>query len=167
MNIQQRLQEEFHLRESQVENVLKLIDEGNTIPFIARYRKELTGSLDDQVLRELSDRLAYLRGLEKRAGEIRSSIDAQGKLTPELAAAVEKAATLAELEDLYRPYKQKRRTRASVAREKGLESLAAGAAPGISAPGGSRRLCDRAGHAPGAGGGNAGGCAPGGKGYHR
>ncbi len=125
MNIQQRLQEEFHLRESQVENVLKLIDEGNTIPFIARYRKELTGSLDDQVLRELSDRLAYLRGLEKRAGEIRSSIDAQGKLTPELAAAVEKAATLAELEDLYRPYKQKRRTRASVAREKGLEPLAA------------------------------------------
>ena len=123
MNIQQRLQEEFHLRESQVENVLKLIDEGNTIPFIARYRKELTGSLDDQVLRELSDRLAYLRGLEKRAGEIRSSIDAQGKLTPELAAAVEKAATLAELEDLYRPYKQKRRTRASVAREKGLEPL--------------------------------------------
>ncbi len=125
MDIQKKLQSEFQLKESQIENVIKLIDDGNTIPFIARYRKELTGSLDDQVLRELNDRLSYLRGMEKRAGEILASIESQGKLTEELSAAVAGASTLAELEDLYRPYKQKRKTRASIARERGLEPLAA------------------------------------------
>lgn len=124
MDIQKKLQEEFHIRESQVTNVVQLIDDGNTIPFIARYRKELTGSLDDQVLRELNDRLAYLRGMEKRGEEILASIESQGKLTDELTAAVRQAQTLAELEDIYRPYKQKRKTRASIARERGLEPLA-------------------------------------------
>ncbi|MEA5051534.1 MAG: Tex family protein, partial [Oscillospiraceae bacterium] len=99
-------------------------DEGNTIPFIARYRKELTGSMDDQVLRELSERLAYLRALDARREEVKKSIAEQEKLTAELAAAIDAAATLAEIEDLYRPYKPKRRTRASIAREKGLEPLA-------------------------------------------
>ena len=118
------LAEELHLREEHVQNVIKLIDEGNTIPFIARYRKELTGTMDDQLLRQLADRLDYLRGLDKRREEIISSIETQGKLTEELRADIEKAVTLASLEDLYRPYKQKRRTRATVAREKGLEPLA-------------------------------------------
>jgi len=118
------LAEELHLREEHVQNVIKLIDEGNTIPFIARYRKELTGTMDDQLLRQLADRLDYLRGLDKRREEILSSIETQGKLTEELRADIEKAVTLASLEDLYRPYKQKRRTRATVAREKGLEPLA-------------------------------------------
>ncbi len=108
-----------------VENVAALLDEGNTIPFIARYRKELHGSMDDTTLRALEERLQYLRNLEKRREEIKSAIENQGKLTDELAAAIDAAATLAEVEDLYRPYKQKRRTRATVAREKGLESLAA------------------------------------------
>lgn len=125
MDISKKLQEEFHLGKTQVENVIKLVDDGNTIPFIARYRKEMTGSLDDQVLRELADRLAYLRGLEKRGEEILDSIEEQGKLTEELRFAIQRAQTLAELEDLYRPYRQKRKTRASVAREKGLEPLAA------------------------------------------
>ncbi|MBQ2756467.1 MAG: RNA-binding transcriptional accessory protein, partial [Oscillospiraceae bacterium] len=118
------LAKELNVREDHVQNVIKLIDEGNTIPFIARYRKELTGTMDDQLLRQLADRLDYLRGLDKRREEIISSIDAQGKLTDELRADIEKAVTLASLEDLYRPYKQKRRTRATVAREKGLEPLA-------------------------------------------
>jgi len=108
-----------------VENVAALLDEGNTIPFIARYRKELHGSMDDTTLRALEERLQYLRNLEKRREEIKSAIENQGKLTDELAAAIDAAATLAEVEDLYRPYKQKRRTRATVAREKGLEPLAA------------------------------------------
>ena len=108
-----------------VENVAALLDEGNTIPFIARYRKELHGSMDDTTLRALEERLQYLRNLEKRREEIKSAIENQGKLTDELAAAIDAAATLAEAEDLYRPYKQKRRTRATVAREKGLEPLAA------------------------------------------
>lgn len=125
MDILKKLTDEFHLKEWQVENTLKLIDEDNTIPFIARYRKELTGSLDDQVLRELNERLSYLRGLEKRKLEIISSIDSQGKLTDELTASIDMAITLAEIEDIYRPYKQKRKTRASVARERGLEPLAA------------------------------------------
>ena len=125
MDILQKLREEFHLRPEQVENTVQLIDDGNTIPFIARYRKEMTGSLDDQVLRELSERLAYLRGLEKRKEEILASIAEQGKLTDELAAAIRNAATLAETEDLYRPYRPKRKTRGSVARERGLEPLAA------------------------------------------
>ena len=107
-----------------VENVIALLDEGNTIPFIARYRKELHGGMDDTALRKLEDRLRYLRNLAKRREEVLAAIDGQGKLTEELTAAIESAATLAEVEDLYRPYKQKRRTRATVAREKGLAPLA-------------------------------------------
>ena len=107
-----------------VENVIALLDEGNTIPFIARYRKELHGGIDDTALRKLEDRLRYLRNLAKRREEVLAAIDGQGKLTDELTAAIENAATLAEVEDLYRPYKQKRRTRATVAREKGLAPLA-------------------------------------------
>ncbi len=109
---------------SHVENVIALLDEGNTIPFIARYRKELHGGMDDTALRKLEDRLRYLRNLAKRREEVLAAIDGQGKLTDELTAAIENAATLAEVEDLYRPYKQKRRTRATVAREKGLAPLA-------------------------------------------
>ncbi|WP_300296728.1 Tex family protein [uncultured Intestinimonas sp.] len=107
-----------------VENVVRLLDEGNTIPFIARYRKELHGAMDDTVLRTLADRLQYLRGLDERREEVRAAIEGQGKLTEALAAALTAAATLAEVEDLYRPYRPKRRTRASVARERGLEPLA-------------------------------------------
>ena len=107
-----------------VENVIALMDEGNTIPFIARYRKEMHGAMDDTVLRALETRLTYLRNLQERRDEVKNAIENQGKLTEELAAAIDNAATLAEVEDLYRPYKQKRRTRASVAREKGLEPLA-------------------------------------------
>ena len=108
-----------------VQNVIDLLDQGNTIPFIARYRKELHGSMDDTALRKLEDRLTYLRNLEQRRQEVKSAIQGQEKLTPELAAAIDSARTLAEVEDLYRPYKQKRRTRATVAREKGLAPLAA------------------------------------------
>ena len=107
-----------------IENVIALMDEGNTIPFIARYRKEMHGAMDDTVLRTLETRLQYLRNLQARRDEVKSSIESQGKLTEELAAAIDAAATLAEVEDLYRPYKQKRRTRGSIAREKGLEPLA-------------------------------------------
>ena len=107
-----------------VQNVIDLLDQGNTIPFIARYRKELHGSMDDTALRKLEDRLNYLRNLAQRREEVKNAIDGQGKLTDELSAAIDSAATLAEVEDLYRPYKQKRRTRATVAREKGLEPLA-------------------------------------------
>ena len=107
-----------------VNNVVTLLDEGNTIPFIARYRKEMHGAMDDTVLRDLADRLNYLRNLDKRREEVKRSIEEQGRLTEELSAAIDAAATLAEVEDLYRPYKQKRRTRATVAREKGLEPLA-------------------------------------------
>ncbi len=110
--------------ENYVNNVVTLLDEGNTIPFIARYRKEMHGGMDDTVLRELFDRLNYLRNLDKRREEVKGSIEEQGKLTEELVAAIDAASTLAEVEDLYRPYKQKRRTRATVAREKGLEPLA-------------------------------------------
>ena len=124
MDVTLCLAEEFHLRPQQVQNTIDLIDQGNTIPFIARYRKEMTGSLDDQLLRELSERLEYLRGLEKRKEEILSSIESQGKLDEALAQSIANAATLAEAEDLYRPFKPKRRTRASIAREKGLEPLA-------------------------------------------
>ena len=108
-----------------VQNVIDLLDQGNTIPFIARYRKELHGAMDDTSLRTLEERLQYLRGLEERREAVKKSIDEQGKLTDELAAAIDSAKTLAEVEDLYRPYKQKRRTRATTAREKGLEPLAA------------------------------------------
>ena len=107
-----------------VENVVRLLDEGNTVPFIARYRKELHGAMDDAALRTLAERLQYLRGLEERREAVKKAIDQQGKLTEELSAAIDAAATLAEVEDLYRPYKQKRRTRAVIAREKGLSPLA-------------------------------------------
>ena len=124
MDILKVIQDEFKLKQDQVEKTVALMDEGNTIPFIARYRKEVTGSLDDQVLREMSERLTYLRGLDKRREEILSSIEAQEKLTDELKADILAAKTLTELEDLYRPYKQKRKTRASMAKDKGLEPLA-------------------------------------------
>lgn len=118
------LSKEFSCAPVHAENVIKLIDEGNTIPFIARYRKELHGAMDDQKLRELADRLQYLRNLDKRKQEVTDSIESQGKLTEELTAAIAAAQTLSALEDIYRPYKQKRRTRATVAREQGLEPLA-------------------------------------------
>ncbi len=107
-----------------IENIITLLDEGNTVPFIARYRKEMHGAMDDQDIRTLADRLQYLRNLQTRRDEVKGSIENQGKLTDELAAAIDAAATLAEVEDLYRPYKQKRRTRATMAKEKGLEPLA-------------------------------------------
>lgn len=124
MDYVKQLTAEFRLQPQHVENTVNLIDDGNTIPFIARYRKELTGSMDDQVLRELFDRLTYLRGLEKRKEEVRATIEAQEKMTAELGAALDAAKTLSEVEDLYRPYKPKRKTRASMAKEKGLEPLA-------------------------------------------
>ena len=115
---------EFNIKYVQVENTVKLIDAGNTIPFIARYRKEVTGNLSDEILRDLGDRLNYLRNLEKRKEEVINSIEEQGKLTDELLVQIGTAKTLAEVEDLYRPYKQKKRTRATIAKEKGLEPLA-------------------------------------------
>ena len=124
MNIIEALAKEFSLKVSQVEATVGLIDDGNTIPFIARYRKEVTGSLDDTVLRNLDERLKYLRNLETRKEEVRSLIEAQGKLTDEIVAALNKAQILTEVEDIYRPFKPKRATRASIAREKGLEPLA-------------------------------------------
>ncbi len=120
----QTLARELGRTEEHVQNVVRLIDEGATIPFIARYRKELHGSMDDQLLRQLAERLQYLRNLTARKEEVKSSIQSQDKLTEELSAAIDAAATLAEVEDLYRPYKPKRRTRATIAREKGLEPLA-------------------------------------------
>ena len=124
MDILKTLSEEFGIPEERVAKTVELIDEGNTIPFIARYRKEVTGSLDDTTLRDLFDRLTYLRKLDERRGEISSLIEAQGKLTPEITFALGNAKTLVELEDIYRPYKPKRTTRASIARAKGLEPLA-------------------------------------------
>ncbi|MBR5490085.1 MAG: RNA-binding transcriptional accessory protein, partial [Oscillospiraceae bacterium] len=115
---------ELNAPEKYIENVISLIDEGNTIPFIARYRKEMHGGMDDTALRTLEDRLSYLRNLEKRREEVKSSIAAQEKLTDELSAAIDAATTLAEVEDIYRPFKPKRRTRATMAKEKGLEPLA-------------------------------------------
>ena len=125
MDILKTLAAELNIKVSQAKAAVELIDEGNTIPFIARYRKEVTGSLDDSVLRDLFDRLNYLRNLEKRREEVRASIEEQGKLTEALAAALAAAETLARIEDLYLPYKKKRRTRAGIARERGLEPLAA------------------------------------------
>ena len=125
MDIIYALAQELNVNEKYVENVVQLLDEGNTIPFIARYRKELHGAMDDTTLRTLEERLQYLRNLEERRAAVKKSIVDQGKLTEKLAAAIDSAKTLAEVEDLYRPYKQKRRTRATVAREKGLEPLAA------------------------------------------
>lgn len=124
MDIVKQLSEEFGLRADYAKNIVELIDDGNTIPFIARYRKEMHGSCNDQVLRDFSERLAYLRNLGKRKEEVLYAIGEQGKLTDELSEAIAAAKTLAEVEDLYRPYKQKRRTRATVAKEKGLEPLA-------------------------------------------
>ena len=120
----QILARELDRPEKHIENIITLLDEGNTVPFIARYRKELHGAMDDQAIRTLADRLQYLRNLEQRRQEVKNSIENQGKLTEELSAAIDAAATLAEVEDLYRPYKQKRRTRATMAREKGLDPLA-------------------------------------------
>ena len=124
MNINLQLAQELGLNETYVNNVIQLLDEGNTIPFIARYRKEMHGAMDDTTLRTLHERLEYLRNLDERRETIINSITEQGKMTEELAAAIDEAKTLAALEDLYRPYKQKRRTRATVAKEKGLEPLA-------------------------------------------
>ncbi|MFT8888997.1 MAG: Tex family protein [Ethanoligenens sp.] len=124
MDVIKILTTEFSLKQQHVKNIVKLIDEGNSIPFIARYRKELTGSLDDQVLRELGERLGYLRSFEKRRGEITAAILGQEKLTGEIKSAIDSAKTMAELEDIYRPFRPKRRTRATVAREKGLAPLA-------------------------------------------
>ncbi|MBE6921139.1 MAG: RNA-binding transcriptional accessory protein [Ruminococcaceae bacterium] len=124
LSIAEILSQELGQKLAYVQNVIDLMDEGNTIPFIARYRKEMHGAMDDTVLRNLETRLTYLRNLQERRDEVKKSIENQGKLTEELSAAIDNAATLAEVEDLYRPYKQKRRTRASIAREKGLEPLA-------------------------------------------
>ena len=124
MDIILKLKEELGVEKWQVEAAVKLIDEGNTIPFISRYRKEVTGSLNDEVLRNLDERLKYLRGLEEKKQQVLSSIEEQGKLTPELKAKIISAETMVAVDDLYRPYRQKRKTRASVAREKGLEGLA-------------------------------------------
>ncbi|MBR6344411.1 MAG: RNA-binding transcriptional accessory protein, partial [Lachnospiraceae bacterium] len=124
MNINETIAKELDIKVSQVDATVKLIDEGNTIPFIARYRKEVTGSLNDEVLRNLHERLEYLRGLEERKATVLASIEEQGKLTDELKKKIEDAMTMVAVEDLYRPYKQKKKTRGSVAREKGLEPLA-------------------------------------------
>ena len=124
MNILQTLSQEFNLNFNHVQNIVSLLDDGNTVPFIARYRKEMTGACDDQILRNLSDRLSYLRSLETRKGEVAKGILEQGKMTQEIETALYNALTLTEVEDIYRPYKQKRKTRASVAIAKGLQPLA-------------------------------------------
>lgn len=124
MNIIETLANEFKVKTHQIENTVKLLDEGNTIPFIARYRKEATGSLDDQILRAISDRLDYLRSLTEQKEKVTASIEEQGAMTPEIAQAIDNAKTLTELEDIYRPYRPKRKTRASVAKARGLEPLA-------------------------------------------
>ena len=124
MDIKKQLAEEFSLKEEHCSNIVDLLDQGDTVPFIARYRKEMHGATDDQVIRELSERYEYLKGLVKRKEEIQASIEAQGKWTDELAAALDAAKTLTEAEDIYRPYKQKKKTRASVAVARGLEPLA-------------------------------------------
>lgn len=124
MNINEILKKEFNLRDEQINNTIKLIDEGNTIPFIARYRKEMTGEMSDVTLRAFYDKLIYLRNLQSRKDDVIRIIEEQGKLTPEIKENVEKANTLQEVEDIYAPYKQKKRTRATIAKEKGLEQLA-------------------------------------------
>jgi uncharacterized protein len=124
MDIIKALAQEFKLREDQVSKTVEMIDNGDTIPFIARYRKEVTGSLDDAILRDLNDRLEYLRNIEKRKEEVKNLIEAQGKLTPEIEQAILNAKTITEVDDIYRPFRPKRKTRASVARERGLEDLA-------------------------------------------
>lgn len=124
MDIIRKLQEEFGITQSQAENTVRLLDEGNTVPFIARYRKEMTGSLDDQIIRQLSERLTALRNLEDRRTQVRTAIAEQGRLTDALAAKLDAAKTQTEIEDIYRPFRPKRRTRASIAKEKGLQPLA-------------------------------------------
>ena len=124
MDIIKTISKELEIKTWQAEAVIKLIDEGNTIPFIARYRKEATGSLNDEVLRDFHDRLVYLRNLEEKKAQVLSSINDQGKLTPELKKMIEEALTMVAVDDLYRPYRPKRRTRAIIAKEKGLEPLA-------------------------------------------
>ena len=124
MDITHILQEELKITKSQVENTIKLIEEGNTIPFIARYRKELTGGLNDEILRNFHERYTYLLNLQARKEQVLRSIEEQGKLTEELKEAIEKAETASAVEDLYLPYRPKKRTRATIAREKGLEPLA-------------------------------------------
>lgn len=124
MDILKKLQQEFNIKDFQAENTVKLIDEGNTIPFIARYRKELTGSLDDQIIRAISDRLTYLRGLDEKRNQIIKTIEEQGNMTPEILSKIENAETVTELDDIYRPFRPKRRTRATIAKEKGLDGLA-------------------------------------------
>lgn len=124
MDIIKILSEELSIKENQAQSAVKLLDDGNTVPFIARYRKEVTGGLDDEILRTLTERLTYLRNLDARREEVKNLIDAQGKLTPELIEAIDAAATLTEVDDIYRPYRPKRKTRASIAKERGLEPLA-------------------------------------------
>ena len=124
MDIIKQIAEELQIKTSQAETAVRLIDEGNTIPFIARYRKEATGALNDEVLRNLYERLNYLRNLEEKKEQVLASIEEQGKLTEELKQQIEKAQTLVVVDDLYRPYRPKRRTRAIIAKEKGLEPLA-------------------------------------------
>ena len=124
MDIAKKIAEELEIKVTQVEAAVKLIDEGCTIPFIARYRKEVTGALNDEQLRNLDERLKYLRNLEDRKTQVLASIEEQGKLTEELKQQIEKAQTLVVVDDLYRPYRPKRRTRAIIAKEKGLEPLA-------------------------------------------
>ena len=125
MDINQKITEELGVKKWQIDAAVKLIDEGNTIPFIARYRKEATGTLDDEQLRKLYERLNYLRNLEEKKEQVLSSIEEQGKLTEELKNKILAAETMVVVEDLYRPYRPKRRTRAMIAKEKGLEPLAA------------------------------------------
>ena len=124
MDILLKLSEETGIRLSQVEAAVKLLDEGNTVPFISRYRKEATGGLDDTALRGLCERLNYLRNLEEKKNDTKNLIDAQGKLTPEIVQAIDDAETITEVDDIYRPFRPKRKTRASVAKERGLEPLA-------------------------------------------
>ena len=124
MNIIEILQQEFNIKSIYVENIIKLIDEGNTIPFIARYRKEMTGALDDQILREFFDRLNYIRNLEEKKEQTKNLIEEQGLLTDEIISSIDKATTITEIEDIYRPFRPKRRTRATIAKELGLEPLA-------------------------------------------
>ena len=124
MDYAKELAKQFEIKEEYAANIISLLDDGNTIPFIARYRKELHGSMDDQLIRAFSEKLEYLRSLDKRREEIRALIATQEKLTCEVGAALDRAQTLSELEDIYRPFRPKRKTRASVAKERGLEPLA-------------------------------------------
>ena len=123
MNINEILKGEFNLKNEQIENVIKLIDEGNTIPFIARYRKEMTGEMSDIILRQFNDRLNYLRNLKSRKEDVQRIIGEQGKLTDEIIKNLAKANTLQEVEDIYAPFKQKKRTRATIAKEKGIKGI--------------------------------------------